>query len=468
MALPGVNETIKDGGMGIIPPNAEVFGIVGNAGAGTVEQLYIIGSPTEALDTFGSGTLLEKIRDIYSVANAPSKVYAVRADPTGGTAADFGTPVADGSNTSTGTVVTSGVPTEDRLYSLLITDAGVDGSIVGTGIKVKISENGGLTYGEERSLGSTSPEVITLDNGEIITLTDNATPAGSFVLDDSWTWRCTEAKATTANVLAAFDVVAAEAEVGRILVAEAVDSTFAASISTKLTALNALHQYVTVMLESDPPDIGEATATWVTSQPTEWDTFFNYRILVVPGMGYFTDITGATVVRNASGLFCGLRGSADVQESIAHVRRFPLNNVVGVYPDDLTVAQIEVLYDARLTCLRYWDGNGYRCVAGRMLATATSDFQRWEWVEALYKGVRLVRAKAIAWVEGPADADSLGAFQEDLKAPLENMKVMGEIDDYTLTVLDTDVLGTGEVAVELTIVVVGIIKTISLTFGLGR
>jgi hypothetical protein len=472
MPLPGVYETINDGGLGVIPPNPQIQGIVGNCSSGDVEEVKVVGSPTEARSTFGPGSLLEKILDIFSVPGAPSKVYAVRADPTGGQAAASTDIVQSG--TGNATTETGGTPTSDRHYMLKVTEGADDDVADG---KYQLSVNGGLTYGSEKSFPA-SATPITLPNGGTITFTNSATPP-ELVEGDTYAWRTTEVKATTEKMIDAVEKLTEEKDVVRVYVAEGVDNTFGASISTLKASLIALHQYVTFVLEAEGPAQDQATDNWLsaTAEPDpagspqprkDWATFEDYTIGVCCGFAYIADIEGNVLIRNLGGVLCGLRCSAAVHESVGWVRKFPVSNIVALYPRDLTDALIETMYDDRFIMFYYVDGNGFRCVEARMMAAETSDFQRLEWLETLYKAVRLTRAKALSWVEGPADPAGMIAFEKDISQPAENMKVLGEIQDYELAVLETDVLGTGEIAAELVIQPIGIMKTIRLTFGLGR
>jgi len=460
--LPGVSETIVDGGLGILPPNAQIQGVVGNSAYPTAEEIVILGSPREAINLLVTGTALEKILDIFAVRNAPSKVYYVKPDMTGAAAADDGV-ATQTSGTGNATCVSGGTPTCDRHFRLVVTQ-GASADVVNG--KYRLSDNEGHTYGDEKSFpASGSP--ITLPDGATITFTNSGTPP-ELVVDDVWQLWVKESKATTAKILDAITVLTNDRDVTRVYVTEGVDATFAASVSTGNAVLLANHQYITWVLEAITKTSAQTTAEWITAIRAEWASYYDYTVCVNAGFGFVADIRGNVRWHNLGGILCGLRGSAKVHESIGWVRGFPIPVITGLYPIDLSDTQIETLHDDRFTVFRYWDGHGFRCVRVPMMHTETSDFQRLEWVEVLYKAVRLVRAKAIPWVEGTGAPEDLIAFQEDIKQGPENMKTAGEIYDYALSILDSDVLGTGELPAHIVIQPTSIIKNISLTFGLGR
>ncbi|UCE67657.1 MAG: hypothetical protein JSU85_06515, partial [Candidatus Zixiibacteriota bacterium] len=433
MSLPNVNEVIKDGGLGVISAaSAGVFGIEGNASMGTVETPYAIGDPATAEDTFEAGTLLERILDAF--ANGAIRIIAVRTDATGGTATDKGTPTADTGNTSTGTVDTTGTPKNDRDIKLVITDGGVDGSLAAGGVKIKISKNGGLSYEDEISLGASSPQSVDLGNGTGVTLTDNVTPAGSFVENDFWTWSCTEAKPTTQKKLDAIEKLAENNEISWIHVTDATDETFWASLSTLNATIKAGHKYIWFLAESDRPSGAETTAEWVTSLETASASFFDSDVCISAGWGLLTDKNGDSLIRNGAAIMSGLFAGADVNECIGHVGGFKINNMLSLYPTDLTEALIESLDVARYATFRFWPGHGYRVTDDRAMASLTSDFQRVRHTRTLYKAVKLARTAALPFVNAVASESGLIALQKACETPLDRMKSDGEIEGYTVVI----------------------------------
>lgn len=471
MALPNVYEEIKDGGLGLIAPaNAGVFGIVGNASQGNNEEIYILNDPATAEDTFEAGTLLERILDAFG--NGATKILVVKADPTDGTAASYTDPTAGSGNSGTGTVVkptTPGTPNSDRDFKIVITDGGVDGSLAAGGVKIKISQNGGLTYGDDITLASSSPQTIDLGNGTTVEFTDNETPEGSFVKDDYWTLSSTEAKPTTQKVLDAVEVLGENDEVAWIHVSDATDETFWASISTYNAELEAKHKYIYFVMESDRPTDSETTDQWITTLQTASSLYFEKRVMVCAGWGLLTDRNGEALIRNGAGIVDGLTARAKVQESIGWVRGFKVNNMLSLYPTDLTEAQIDTLDQARYATFRFWPGHGYRVTNGRMMATQTSDYRYLETLRVVNKAVKLVRSAAVPFVQAVADAAGLIAYQKSLENPLEQMKTDNEIVGYELLIpAGQDVTSTGEVLAQLTVIPVPIMRKLTIVFGLGK
>ena len=464
--LPGVYETIKDGGLGLISAaNAGVFGIVGNASSGVAGQIYYLNDPATAEATFGYGTLLERILDAF--ANGATRILAIKADPTGGTAAANGSVTHQVSGTSSGTCTLTGTPKADRDCKVLITSGGATGAIGGGGVKIKISKNGGISYGDEITLPASSPQTIDLGQGTSVVLTDNATPAGSFVIDDYWTFGPREAKPTTGNALAAAEALAVNDEVNWVHVTDVTDNTFWASLSSFCATLLSQHRYIFFITEAAKPT--STTAAWVTSSVSAASAFFQERVMVWLGWGLLTDRHGDAMVRNGAGVIDGLLASAKVQESIGWVGGFPINNMLSHFPQNLTDAQIETLDQARYGTFRFWPGHGFRVTNGRLMASLTSDFRYVETLRVINKAVKLVRVAAIPFVQAVADAAGLIAFQKSLEAPLEQMKSDDEIDSFQILIpTGQNILSTGTVNVQLTIVSKGIMRIINLVFGLGQ
>jgi hypothetical protein len=465
--LPGVYESVKDGGLGILPPsNSGTFGIVGAAAQGDNNSIYILNSPAGAEDIFDQGTMVERILDAF--ANGATKILAVKADPTEGTAAEKGTPAADGDNTSTGTVTTTGTPKNDRNYKLVITDAGTNGSIAGGGVRIKISQNGGITYGSEIILPASSPQTIALGNGTNAVLTDNATPAGSFVEDDFWTWACTEAKPTTQKVLDAIEVVAASNEITWIHVCDASDNTFWASISALNAELKLKHRYIAFFLEAEPPAADDTANDWVADLLAESTTFFDYDVKVVAAYGLFTDRHNNAQLRNAGGVNCGLRATGKICESVGWVGGKPIKNCLGIYPTDLNDGHIETLEEqGRYATVRLWDDYGFRMTSGRMMAPLTSDFQYDENLLPLYKAVKLVRRVQIAYVNSLGGEGGLIAFQKSSEAVLKAMVADEIIDGYEFSIpAGQNIVGTGKLKVHIGVVNKGVMREIEPVFGL--
>jgi hypothetical protein len=466
--LPGVNETIRDGGLGIISAaRSGIFGLVGNASLGTAEQIYILGDPATAENTLEAGTLLEAVLDAF--ANGASKIIAVKTDPTGGTAAANGTVTHKTGGTSTGTCTVTGTPKNDRSFKVVITSAGATGGLVGGGVKIKISKNGGISYGDPITLSAASPQTISLGNGTSVVLTDNGTPAGSFVLDDYWTWSCTEAKPTNAKLLDAAEIAAQSDEIEWIHVSDETDSTLWAALSTLNATLETGHKYIGFMVEAIGPTSSQTADQWVAAGQAAIASYFDDSVMVVKSYGILTDRNGEALVRNCAGNADGLLAQAKVHQSIGWVGGFPVNNMLSLYPADITDAHIDTLDEARYMTFRFWPGHGFRCTHGKTAAPLTSDFQFFEFRRTLNKGVKLVRMACIPFVESVADKAGLVALQKMAETPLDRMKADGEVDGYGVLIPSgQDITGTGQVRVQVTIVVKGIMRTISLTFGLAK
>lgn len=470
MALPNVFEQIKDGGLGLAAPAlARVFGAVGNCSKGTVEQIYAFNDPDTLEDTLGQGTLVDQLLSAF--ANGARRVKAVRCDVTGGTAADPGTVVDDVGNTGTGTAEATGTPTNDRDFRAVCTVSGG----VGTA-KVKLSYDGGVSYGEELLLVETLPgppkaAELDLGNGSKIKFTDAITvPEGSFVVNDAWTWQCSEAKPTTEKRLDAIDVIVEDLEIWWVHVTDVSDETDWASISTLRGELLTKHVYLDFLMEGDRPGAAETTDQWVIALQASSAGFYDYGIAVNAGWLLYVDRNGYSVIRNGAGIVSGLRASkSKVCESIGWVRGYPVRGALGLFPTDLKNSHIETLDIARYVTFRFFQGYGYRVTNARQMATETSDYRYGETVETVFKAVRLVRTAAMPYIEALADEAGLIAYQKSIESPLEMMLDDGEITGYELSIPPgQDIHGTGEVKAYLTIIPVAIMRKLTIEFALSK
>ena len=462
MSLPNVKEVIKDGGLGLIAPAASgVFGIAGPAAAGNNEQLYILNDPATAEDTFTAGSLLEAIQDAF--ANGATKILAVKADPAGGSAATSGSITHTG--TGNATTATGGTPQSDREFKLEVT-VGATSDVAGG--KYKLSQNGGLTWGAETKFPA-SGTAIDLGNGAAITFT-NAGSTPELVAGDTYSWSTTEAKPTTQKTLDAVEILGDNDELSWIHVVGATDSTFRASISAYNAGLKAQHKYIFFVLEADRPAAGETTDQWITALNADSASFFDSDVMVNAGWGLLTDRHGEAVIRNGAGIIDGLIAKAAVHQSIGWVGGLRVNNMLRLFPTDLNEAQIETLDETgRYATFRFWPGQGFRATNGRAMASATSDYRYLESTRTMYKAVKLVRTAALPFVNSVADAAGLIALQKTCETPLDAMRSAGEIEGFEVLIpAGQDIVSIGAVKVQVSVIVKGIMRTITLTFGLAR
>ena len=465
--LPGTTINIKDGGLGLLSSGGDgIHAKVGTCSDGENEQIYIFTDPSDAEETLGQGTLVEMILD--SFASGSTKVLAVKADPSGGDAADAGTPAADSSNTSTGTVTTSGTPKNDRDFVIKIDDGGADGSIAGGGVRVMISKNGGKTFGPSTALLPSSPQTLSLGNGSSVVLTDNATPAGSFVEGDFWEWSSSEAKATNEKILDAVEVAAESNEIEFIHVCGSNDSTFWASISAFNAELQLKQKYIFFLLEAAKPTGGQSTDAWVTASVTASVSYFDSDVCISLAYALMADRNGQTFVRNMAGDAAGLSSKAKVNESIGWVEGMPLENVSQLFPYDLKDGHIDTLQEqGRYLTARFWAGHGFRMTNGRAMATITSNYQYLENLRPLYKAVRLVNRVVIPKTNSIANEAGLIDLQKRAEGPLMQMVSDEECEGYEVNIPSgQNIKSTGKVKVKVGVENSAIMRTIDLTFGL--
>ncbi len=171
MTLPDVSLTIRDNGLGLLPPSsAKTHLKVGVAPLGLVNTVFGIGDLTTLQNTLGKGSDL--VEAIALALQQGGPVYAVNANPS-----TYGTPGAV-TKTAAGSGSTSTLTVTAKPFQQIIVKVAVGGTLgVAT---VQTSVDNGLTFGAAQLTGAT----LMVNVAPFITL---AFSAGTYVVGDFWT-----------------------------------------------------------------------------------------------------------------------------------------------------------------------------------------------------------------------------------------------------------------------------------------
>jgi len=360
--LPGYYPTIKEGGLGVLPPSlAGLFCLVGTSEQGTTDVKFT-GDVGDVLDEYGYGILTAHAYDAFS--SGASQIGIVRAtaakvatditvpeqkkygDPTGGGAAVV----------AVGYVSPHTQVGYNRRYRLRIVKGGSF-----TTATYQVSANDGLTWSAEKSFAVTTAgppkkSKLELDNGTYIEFTEDGTPADSFVAGDEYRWWCYEPRATLDEIITACEKAAAWKDPTSGMGFEYVYvSNLPAEIWTtrdQTTVTNFWTALITIaenlwtdeqrpifficnappMLPLKDADALEEVDDWIDLLVACAGAKNSARLVVNAAQASLTDTRGNLQIRMAGGSAAGLVSKADLHHSIGWVRYMSIANSLAVYP----------------------------------------------------------------------------------------------------------------------------------------
>ena len=476
--LPGFYPTIKDGGLGALQAlNVSVFGVYGVSEKGT-ESPKFVKDMNQVVEEYGMGTLVDHLNDAF-VCGA-RQIVALRADAS--TVHVVGTPTNSGTGTATADAdLQTGVLAvkADRIHKFKIT---VGGALATA--KYQYSNNGGITYGEEKSFVITTPgppaiAEIDLEDGTYIEFTDDAvTPESSFVVGDIWTLENTEAKMNTSDRSDALDTICAYKDANGIGLPLIVDTSEGddviwAVLGSKADAIwNAEQRPIWIIINSEKPDYADID-TWIAGLVTSSGTYRHERIGICALWGRFVDTRGNLYVRAGAGSIAGFIARGKLHWSIGWVREFVFSNCIGVEPynddtDKMDLSRIAQLNDARFITGRHWPGYGIAPTDDWMMAAATSDFfciRNRRIMDASIVGVQMAN---VPYVNSPGVAqEDMIAYKKSLERPLDALLSEGILMSFTLTLTpDDDIWTNGIVHATIEIIPTATKKKLVATFQL--
>ncbi|TET23430.1 MAG: hypothetical protein E3J71_02310 [Candidatus Stahlbacteria bacterium] len=373
--LPGYYPTIKEGGLGVMPPSlAGLFCLTGTSEQGTTDVKFA-GDIGDVLDEYGYGTLTEHAYDAFCAG--ASQIGIVRATaakvPTDITVPEhkiYGKPTGEGGGGGKAVVATGYVSPHtqvgyNRRYRLRIVKGGSF-----TTATYQVSANDGLTWSAEKAFAITTAEptkksMIEMDNGTYIEFAEDTVPADSFVAGDEYRWWCYEPRATENEIIAACEKAAAWKDPTSgmgfeyIYVSNLSSQIWATRDQTNITsfwtALIAIAENLWTDeqrpifficnappmlpmkddIDGTPPKeegIREEVDDWIDLLVACAGAKNSARLVVNAGQASLTDTRGALQIRMAGGSAAGLTSKADLHHSIGWVRYMSIANSLAIYP----------------------------------------------------------------------------------------------------------------------------------------
>jgi hypothetical protein len=365
--LPGYYPTIKEGGLGVMPPSlAGLFCIVGTAEKGTTDVKFV-DSIDDVLDEYGLGTLTEHAYDAFCAGARQIGVVRANATPvtTDITTPEhkiYGTPVIE-SNPAGGkaTVNTDYASPHtqvgyNRRYIIKIVKGGSFDTAT-----YKVSYNNGLTWSAETAFpitdsGSPRKSKIEMDNGTYIEFTEYSTAIESFCAGDEYRWWCYEPRSSEIQMEAACQKAADWKDpisgmgFEYVYVANLSSQIWGTRDQTNITSLWTSLITIAENLWTDeqrpifficnaPPmlpmthdDSLEELDTWLDLLVACAGAKFSNRLCVNAGQMALTSARGGLQVRMAGGSAAGLASVAALHHSIGWVRYMKIPNSLAIYP----------------------------------------------------------------------------------------------------------------------------------------
>ncbi|TKJ41319.1 hypothetical protein CEE36_08365 [candidate division TA06 bacterium B3_TA06] len=364
--LPGYYPTIKEGGLGVLPPSlAGLFCLIGTSEQGTTDTKFT-GDAGDVLDEYGYGTLTEHAYDAFCAG--ASQIGIVRAtaakvetDITVPEHKIYGKPTGEGGGGGKAVVATGYASPHtqvgyNRRYRLRIVKGG---SL--TTATYQVSANNGLTWSAEKAFAITTAEptkksMIEMDNGTYIEFTEDTIPADSFVAGDEYRWWCYEPRATENEIITACEKAAAwkdptsgmgfEYVYVSNLSAQIWNTRDQTNITSFWTALITIAENLWTdeqrpifficnapsMLPLKDADALEEVDDWIDLLVACAGAKNSARLVVNAAQASLTDVRGSLQLRMAGGSAAGLVSKADLHHSIGWVRYMSIANSLAIYP----------------------------------------------------------------------------------------------------------------------------------------
>lgn len=426
MSNPDVTINIIDNASAVVPTSTVDTPVkMGVCSQGTVNAIYSFTRKEDVRDTLGAGPLVEAALDSLAVAGGP--IYLQRVN---GSVAGASSAVAQ---SGAGPLVTvTGASYDDYEGIVRMTKGGA----VGTSEFV-YSVDGGDTWSQPIVTATTYPIP-----GTNLTL---GFPAGTYVLDEEYTWTSTAPYYVADDLNDAFDALwadprewlfahvigkASSAANSAAMVA-VVQSQLDSAVATKYRYTGAIVE----MAEDDDADFATAFAAVVAPR-------------VMAAVGYCELLSGV------SGRYYKRPAAWPVASRAAKVARAPrvgiathlgrtrpddrggalqnIRPVDGLYRDEERTPGLDAL---RFTTLRTIVGKaGYFVTRPRMMAAAGSDFGMWHDRLVIDKACRIMRAKLLDYLNDDVETKSNGTIDElaarriegDIYAALRDLMVATE------------------------------------------
>jgi hypothetical protein len=352
MTLPGINQTIRDGALGLLALGSEYHVKIGLSTLGTANVATAIADPQLVRDTFGAGPLVEGA--VYAISKTNKPVICVKATQT--TAGSVGSITQTGA----GPLITATGSTPFDAYELRVKI--ILGGTVGVAT-FQYSLDGGDTW--SATIATAASYVITAAGITIQFI------AGTYIAAEVYSASCTPPAFDTTALNTALDAAVAAAQAWRLVhvigfaTAAAGSATVFAALASKMATAAAAYRYAYAVMEAADDTDGNL----ITAFASQADV----RVMVCAGFEELVSAVDGRIYKRPSAwpVVARLMASAVSRDPGAYADG-PLSGIVSLNRDEGKTPGLE---DARFCVLRSFRGvPGFFVTRGRMMAPLGSDF----------------------------------------------------------------------------------------------
>ena len=359
--IPNVNQTIADGGLGILPAtNDQTMAALGVCSLGVPNTIYAFGGtdPSAVTAALGTGPLVEFVA--YCLTLGGGTIYAMPISQ--GTASSSGAVTKVGTGTAV-VSLSSGVGFDG--YTGIIKIVTGAANLAALAATYQLSLDGGLTYGPVTAY-PLSGVIAIANTGLAISTVD-----GTFVAGDTYSWTTTAPSYTTTNFNTAITALLADPRSWKFayLVGQATSATnsaiMGAAFATKLAGAEASKRYCYGVMES--------AVDTDTNQITAFASFTSSRVGVAAGMMAITSpVTGRVVSRSGGWAMAARMKSTKPKTDPGQFDLGPIPGIVSLARDEQATPGLDA---QRFSTMRTIPtAPGYYITNVNMMAGAGSDY----------------------------------------------------------------------------------------------
>lgn len=376
-------------------------------------------------------------------------------------------------------VTGSGTPVDSFDFRVKVTRSAATPS---AGAAIKVSLDGGRTYGEEVSIVSGSYEVPN-------TGVTFAFSAASCVVGDIYRLRTAAPTWDASGLAAALAALAtSDRDFEFVSIEGAVNRTTAGTVKTWVTEREAAGQYVFALCEARGQSTGETAAAWATSitgtTPGFQDYDFGKAGAIFAGEALVVSaIDGSAQRRSGLRPLAARLLTSKLHESPLKVKNGP---VTGLFPDGDSSSVFHdgrtytSLDGARFACFQTVQGRpGEYFITARTMAPSSSDFGEIQRVRVMCAAARAALSALALYVGDDVETKTDGtgriteraaqAIEQEVAAAVKLAVKVAPNEHVTavsaLTNRTDNILSTGILRVAITIVPRGTTNTVTATIG---
>ncbi len=462
MALPDVTVVVRDGALGIVPPNTSgQAAAIGVSTAGTGNTPILISDAATLVAIFGAGPLVEAAAHMLAVGGGPLVCMRITAAGVGAASV-----VAKaGTGGSVGTV--TGTPTDDNDPIVRI----ATGALLPTnGLGAyQLSLDNGKTYGAVTSVPTTGAIVVGT-TGTTLTLS-----AATLVAGDTYGWHDTAPAFTNAELATAMDALIADTNVWFMVHVVGVPADAAATAAMFATLDSKLQGAATTyarwafgMLQS--ADIADSALI------TMGTALASTRVALGAGFVSLTSaITGNQYKRPVVWSAAARATAVQANEDIGRFASGNILGVTGLFRDEYKTQGLDV--QRFITARSFYGQPGFYLTRGVLFAPNGSDYQFIANRRVVDIGSAVGRINLLQVVNETVRVNrTTGYILEKDARNIENslesaeraaLTQPGLVSDITVTVdRTTSILTTGQVKATLRILPTAYARYITFDIGL--